>query len=44
MIFRLLALVALDEFAEHLKRFDEDLWSLAGIDIQRNAPTFTFSR
>jgi hypothetical protein len=29
-----------DEFANHLSRFDEDIWNLAGCDVQRSLPTF----
>jgi hypothetical protein len=29
-----------EEFPQHLQRFDEDIWNLAGHDVQRNAPTF----
>jgi Putative DNA-binding domain len=32
-----------DEFARHLQRFDEDVWNLAGQDIQRNAPIFSIA-
>jgi len=32
-----------DEFGRHLQRFDEDIWNLAGEDIQRDAPTFSIA-
>lgn len=32
-----------DEFGRHLQRFDEDIWNLAGKDIQRHAPTFSIA-
>jgi hypothetical protein len=32
-----------EEFPAILQRFDEDLWNLAGYDIQRSGPTFSFT-
>ena len=32
-----------DEFSRHLQRFDEDIWNLAGKDVQRTAPTFSIA-
>lgn len=32
-----------DEFAQHLQRFDEDVWNLAGQDFQRYAPNFSIA-
>jgi Putative DNA-binding domain len=32
-----------DEFGRHLQRFDEDIWNLAGEDVQRIAPNFSIA-
>jgi Schlafen, AlbA_2 len=42
--FPIISVGGAEEFPQHLQRFDEDIWNLAGHDIQRNAPTFEFSR
>ena len=40
-VFPIASIGAVDEFPSHLARFDEDLWNLAGHDIQRALPTFS---
>jgi hypothetical protein len=40
-IFPLASIGSSDEFPRHLERFDEDLWNLAGCDIQRIRPAFS---
>ena len=41
--FPLVSVGTPDEFVTILQRFDEDLWNLAGYDIQRAAPTFSLT-
>jgi hypothetical protein len=38
--FPIMSIGAVEEFPQHLTGFDEDIWNLAGLDIQRTAPTF----
>jgi hypothetical protein len=42
--FPIMSVGGAEEFPQHLQRFDEDIWNLAGHDIQRYAPTFELSR
>jgi hypothetical protein len=39
--FPLISIGTLEEFPAILQRFDEDLWNLAGYDVQRMAPNFS---
>ena len=39
-VFPIMSIGTNDEFSRHLERFDEDLWNLAGFDIQRIGPKF----
>jgi hypothetical protein len=39
--FPLISVGVTDEFPMILQRFDEDLWNLAGYDVQREAPSFS---
>ena len=41
--FPIMSVGSVDEFPRHFQRFDEDIWNLAGRDIQRIAPTFEFA-
>jgi hypothetical protein len=41
--FPILSVGGRDEFVRHLVRFDEDIWNLAGEDIQPHPPTFDFA-
>jgi hypothetical protein len=38
--FPIMSIGAVDEFGQHLKRFDEDIWNLAGCDFQQQPFTF----
>lgn len=42
-MFPVMSVGAKDEFPRHLERFDEDLWNLAGYDIQLTPATFAMS-
>jgi hypothetical protein len=40
-LFPLISVGTADEFPLILTRFDEDIWNLAGQDVQREAPNFS---
>jgi hypothetical protein len=42
--FPIMSVGPIDEFNELIKRFDEDIWNLAGQDIQLTSADFKFSR
>jgi hypothetical protein len=42
--FPVMSIGGREEFSQHLRRFDEDVWNIAGCDVPpRDAPTFEFA-
>ena len=43
-LFPIMSIGGVEDFPQHLRRFDEDIWNIAGHDFQRDAPEFELRR